>query len=556
MIDQSEIHEKAISPKIEDRREAARILKSGFSQFLDKILAWQDLRGLTQDEDSNVRMNTAFALESAFSHIPDKSEAWQDLLRLIQDENSFVGRAAGKAAGISFRYVPCRNNAWQDLHKLTLSEDRYVRDCAAFALGLAFPYIPDKEQGWQDLHRLINDEYIYVRVRATTALGIAFREIPDKSLAWQDLRRLALDGDRRLRMKAADSLGLAFGEIPDSYLALQDLSMLTQDNDWDVKKYSYHSLGRAHILIAIDSENTENWFKAFEDALYYFKESYKYGRGCLDNPSEFCLPFYCFCFSITSGDIKGDQIQKYLLDIKNAFVSCGREEFSIEVARLARTLQDYHLSNRKSSEDLTSELNTFLQYHDYVIEYVDPMEWCIVDAARLMLKYNPLSQKKIHIKSSSLQKDEGNLQRIEAKLDVIHENTKHLGLYLNNIEFAILNLKDSSGNTKKLILNIKNEIDKLQREIEAQGLSEKELTIALEDKDHTLIEKLTKMDEDMSSAVRNIANINDSKLDLEAILDKLDEKDGLKKRDILGIISDLSQLSQIALKIYLTGSIV
>ena len=43
--------------------------------------------------------------------------------------------------------------------------------------------------------------------------------------------------------------------------------------------------------------------------------------------------------------------------IKNAFVSCGREEFSIEVGGLARNLQDYFGCNSKSSEDLTSELN-------------------------------------------------------------------------------------------------------------------------------------------------------------------------------------------------------
>jgi len=420
MIDQSEIHEKAVSPTIEDRREAVRFLKSGFSQFLDKLLAWQDLRGLTQDEDSSVRMGAAFALESAFCHITDKSEAWRNIVRLIQDENSFVSWAAGKAAGISFRHVPDRNNAWQDLHKLTLSEDWYVRDNAGFALGLAYQHIPDREQGWQDLHRLINDEYIRVRERAAIALGIAFKEIPNKSLAWEDLHRLARDEDRRLRIRAADSLGLAFSEIPDRSLALQDLFELTQDIDWDVRKYTYHSLGRAHIITAIDSKNIESWRKAFKHALRYFEKSYKYSDG--HNPSDFCLPFYCFCFGITSGDITGDKIQKYIMAIKNAFVSCGREEFSIEIGGLARTLQDYFGFKVISSEDLTSELNTFLQYHDKVIEYVDPMEWCIVDAARLMLKYNSLSQNNIELISKSIDsinQEDPQLKAFERSLNYI-----------------------------------------------------------------------------------------------------------------------------------------
>lgn len=148
------------------------------------------------------------------------------------------------------------------------------------------------------------------------------------------------------------------------------------------------------------------------------------------------------------------------------------------------------------------------------------------------------------------------LQRIEAKVDVIHENTKFLGLYLNNIEFAILNLKVSSGNAKKDLVDIKKGIDQLQSEIETQGLSEKELTIALEDKDHAMIERLTKMQEHMNRAVRDISKLSASKRDVETILKKLDEQDGFKKRDALGIISDMSQLSQMALNIYLTGRIV
>ena len=134
---------------------------------------------------------------------------------------------------------------------------------------------------------------------------------------------------------------------------------------------------------------------------------------------------------------------------------------------------------------------------------------------------------------------------------MVKELKELLDLHLKNIEFAILNLNTSSGNARKALYNLKNQIDGLQKEIESQGLAKKELAEALDERDQAMIERLEKMREKMLRAVRETTQINASKSDVETILKELEDQDKLKKRDVLGIIADLSSLAGIALSILL-----
>ena len=59
------------------------------------------------------------------------------------------------------------------------------------------------------------------------------------------------------------------------------------------------------------------------------------------------------------------------------------------------------------------------------------------------------------------------------------------------------------------------------------------------------------MREKMLKTVRETTQLNASKRDVEAILKELEGQDKLKKRDVLGIIADLSSLAGIALSILL-----
>lgn len=124
-----------------------------------------------------------------------------------------------------------------------------------------------------------------------------------------------------------------------------------------------------------------------------------------------------------------------------------------------------------------------------------------------------------------------------------------LDLRLQGIEFAIINMKDSSGNAREELYSLKNQIDGLQREIESQGLDNKELSESLEERDRAMIDRLNKMREDLIKAVRDTARLNASKRDFETILKEIENQDRLKKRDVLGTIGDISSLVGLALTI-------
>lgn len=245
MPEQTEIHEKSISEKIEDRREAPSLMETYFSNFSDKNQAWQDLVRLTRDKYSPVRREAAYALESIVNQVPDKDQAWQDIIRLNQDKYSTVRRAAALVLVSAFNQITDKDQAWQDLRMLTKSKDSDVRMRAAYALGTAFNQVTDKVRAWQDLHRLTKDEDCNVRWGAAYSLVSAFNQIPNKDQAWQDLHRLTKDEDLNVRWVAAEALASAFSQLPDTGQAWQDLHRLTKDEDRTVRCEAALVLGPA-----------------------------------------------------------------------------------------------------------------------------------------------------------------------------------------------------------------------------------------------------------------------------------------------------------------------
>ena len=99
MVDQAEIHRKAVSGDAGERQWAADQLRSDFAVLPDKEAAWKDLIKLTRDEESDVRWRAAIALSSVFQHVPDKKAAWKDLIQLTQDEESYVRVNANHSLG-------------------------------------------------------------------------------------------------------------------------------------------------------------------------------------------------------------------------------------------------------------------------------------------------------------------------------------------------------------------------------------------------------------------------------------------------------------------------
>ncbi|HEY3362246.1 MAG TPA: hypothetical protein VGK06_10640 [Methanosarcina sp.] len=135
MVDQEKIHNKCLSENPKERRHALEKLTDNFLQLLDKQQAWNELIGLTYDENSFVRSWAASLLGTAFSDVPDKQQAWDDLHRLTTDEDRDVRSMAADALGSVFSQVPDKQQAWNDLRRLTTDEDRYVRVYSNHALG-------------------------------------------------------------------------------------------------------------------------------------------------------------------------------------------------------------------------------------------------------------------------------------------------------------------------------------------------------------------------------------------------------------------------------------
>jgi len=162
------------------------------------------------------------------------------------------------------------------------------------------------------------------------------------------------------------------------------------------------------------------------------------------------------------------------------------------------------------------------------------------DSANIELRYQTL----MSVLTAALVQAENDSKRVR-ELERLQE------LYFKNIEFGILNLIASSSNARKDLYALKNQVDELQKLIETQGLGRKAADGAAEERDRAMIERLDKMRAEMIEAVRETAQLNADKKDVEAILKKIADQDKLKARDKLGIIADISSLAEMALTILL-----
>ena len=78
---------------------SVEILKSDFLLIKDRSQAWDDLLGLTKDENNIVRFKATEALGSLFAYASDKEQAWQEVLRLTKDESYIVRVKATESLG-------------------------------------------------------------------------------------------------------------------------------------------------------------------------------------------------------------------------------------------------------------------------------------------------------------------------------------------------------------------------------------------------------------------------------------------------------------------------
>ncbi len=589
---------------IDVRRSAIEALGTAFSQAPDKEQAWQVLRSLTQDTDIDVRWSAAGALEAVFPQVPDRDQAWQDLISLTQDEDSHVRWSAADALGTAFSQAPDKEQAWQVLRSLTQDEDRFVRESAAGALGSAFSHVPDKEQAWQDLISLTQDEDRFVRERAAGALGSAFSHVPDKEQAWQVLHSLTQDENSNVRSTSNHSLGrisiLRATESDDEFRTyLEEAIEFFRRSSEEAEKYfnpaafclpfylSLHSLLFTEIpredevqrylaeakeaIEASESrevllEAVNNLSKALQEIRSYSIDDITLRKRDLRSYTKYCLQTAeCLREARDKAPLAFKIIDYTLIEksipIVDQKIKALFRNVEAATGKLCKSTKGTDLEAfGKAAYESTKGLNKVESWiaADQYLERIVPLlkRHCsrlpkeaqehlktLVDSqdtASLELRLNTLESVLL---ASLVQGENDDRRVIELK--------GLLNLRLQGIEFAIINMKENSGNARKELYSLKNLIDGLQREIESQGLDKMELSKSLEERDRTMIDRLNKLREDLIQAVRDTARLNASKRDIEAILKEIDNQDRLKKRDVLGIITDISSLAGMALTILL-----
>lgn len=76
MANQTEIHRKSESSRVEERKEAVALLRYSFQEMPDKQQAWEDILRLTRDADMAVRVSAAVTLSNAIPYLNARKEEW------------------------------------------------------------------------------------------------------------------------------------------------------------------------------------------------------------------------------------------------------------------------------------------------------------------------------------------------------------------------------------------------------------------------------------------------------------------------------------------------
>jgi HEAT repeat protein len=403
VIEQVEIHILAQSEDAEKRKRAVGDLKINFAILNDKEQAWDDLVGLTHDNNDFVRSSAVRGLRSCYSQIPEKykKQAWNDLHRLTQDNDYNVRSGFALALGDCYSQIPeeYKQQAWYDLHELMHDKDNDVRSSAALALGDCYSQIPEeyKQQAWYDLHELMHDKDNDVRRSVALALGDCYSQIPEKykQQAWYDLHELMHDKNNNVRRSVALALGDCYSQIPEEYKqrAWSHLISLTQDDDKYVQTTANHSSGRISIYRASQAKDDESFRKELETALSFFRNSYN--KAIYSNSAKFCLPFYLSFYTITFRKKDAEaEVKQYLAEARSAVEGSKNKEKLLEVVEnLGNALKE--AQKARDLDAIKSDLNTYQQYCDRACELLDATDEKVPSASRLIRKGLPIIDKKI-----------------------------------------------------------------------------------------------------------------------------------------------------------------
>ncbi|MGV8174490.1 MAG: HEAT repeat domain-containing protein, partial [Methanothrix sp.] len=518
----------------------------------------KDLHGLTGDKDNGVRWGAAYALGEACQHLPDKDEAWKDLHGLTGEKDNGVRWRAARALGQAFQHLPDKDEAWKDLHGLTSDKARSMRKQAAGALGQAFQYLPDKDEAWKDLHGLTQDDDSSVRCTSYHSLGkISIFKATETNDDFKAHLEEAIDFFRRSSEETTYFNPAAFC-LP-FYNALYSLLFTDAPRKDEVAKY----LAEAEEAIGASEsrevllEAVNNLSKALQEVGTYSIEDIAFRRRDLKSYTKYCLKT-AECLNEASAKAPlASKIVEKSIPVMDQKIKALFRDVEATAGRLCKESKGTELEAfGKDAYESTRGLGKADSWiaGDRYLEYIVP----------LLKRHLNLLSKEVqeHLRTLVESQDSADMERrgltlmsvLTAALVQAENDRKRVEklerpqeLYFENVERSILNLNASSSNARKDLHALKNQVDELQKLIEAQGLGQKALDGAAEERDRAMIERLNEMRAEMQRAVRETVQLNASEKDVDAILKKIDDQDKLKARDALGIIADISSLAGMAL---------
>ena len=445
--------------------------------------------------------------------------------------------------------------------------DSDVRATTAYALGVAFQYVANTDAVWNDLIRLSQDDDLDTRCASYHSLGKT--SILMATTSDQEFKTHLEDAIEFFRKSSDEAMYVnpASFCLP-FYRSLHSLLFTAAPQEEVVQKYLEEAKRaiKASESREILLNSVENLSKALQEVRAYSVDDILLRRRDLKSYTKYCLQTAECLREARSKAPLASKVVDYTLVEKSIPILDQKIKalFRIVEAKAGELCKstrgtDLEALGRDIYESTRglNKVESWIAADRYLEEIVPLLKGhCnrLSKEAQAYLKIlidsqdtASLEQRFDTLKSVLL----ASLVQGENDDRLVKELKELLDLDLQNIEFAILKLNTSSGNARKDLYSLKTQIDGLQKEIESQGLAKKELAEALNEKDRALIDRLAMMREKMLRAVRETTQLNASKRDVETILKELEGQDKLKKRDVLGIIADLSSLAGMALSILL-----
>ncbi len=579
----------------QDKDESVRFMASSalgvaFYYTQDKIQAWRELRSLLLTNDYIIRRGYIYSFEFAFPYIPDKNQAWQDLHEFTFEKDLMDRRFAIMVIGFVFSFIPDKDQAWQDIQRLIQDNDEGVRRIAAGTLSTAFSQVQDKVQVWKDLQNLVGASEWEVRLGAISALGLAFPYSPDKAQAWEIFQILRQDENGNVRSYAYFALGRACifkaievanikefktyieeaidfferssKEVPSLnpaafclpfYKSLFSILYTSTPVEEEVQRYLAEA---RQAIIESESRETlleavENLSKALQEVKSYTADeivsrSKAYTRYCIQAAE--CLREVNSKAPYASKIVDAIAVEKgiIILDdkIKNLFKEVEAAARDLCMRSRGSPQEGVDKSNYEKIKIL-GQVNSPIDAELFFDDNIAPILEANINRLPVLSKtyfLNRMKSKDVITLKDRFELVKDILQAVLIQGENDDQYTEILKL-LRNIEFSFSKKQNLSSAELRLSLNkLQAEINNINNTLQSQSQSIGELGLLIKEADSAEYNRLERIKDDLILAIESSIGNSSLSEDKDQILRAIQNLKLSRKRDVLGLLGDISSI--------------